>query len=90
MYATVRLPLVDRKGVLTIPIQSLTNGDKPSVLIVKDNKIEKRDVTVGLETPDRAEIQDGLEEGDLVVVGNRGSLQAGQPAMAREMSRDNP
>ena len=80
MYATVRLSLAQQKDVLTIPIQSLSSGTTPSVLIVKDNKIEKRDVTIGLETPDQVEIVDGLEEGDLVVVGSHSSLQVGQPA----------
>jgi RND family efflux transporter MFP subunit len=80
MYATVRLTLAQRKDALSVPIQSVVTGDKPSVLIVKGDKIEKCDVTVGLETPDRAEIVSGLDEGDLVVVGSKASLQVGQPA----------
>jgi len=90
MYATVRMTLAQAKDALTIPIQSLTTGDKPSVMIVKNNKIEKRDVTVGLETPDKAEIKDGLEEGDLVVVGSRGSLQVGQSATPKLVESENP
>jgi RND family efflux transporter MFP subunit len=78
MYATVRLMLSQRKDALAVPIQSISGGDKPSVMIVKDNKLENRDVTVGIETPDQAEITGGLEEGDLVVVGNRGALQTGE------------
>jgi RND family efflux transporter MFP subunit len=80
MYATVRLSLAQQKNVLTVPIQSISAGDPPSVFVIKDNKIEKRVVSVGIETPNRAEILDGLEEGDLVVVGNRSSLQVGQSA----------
>ncbi len=80
MYATVRLSLAREKDVLTVPIQSLNSGDKSTVMVVKDNKIEQRDVTVGLETPERAEILDGLEEGDLVVVGSRSSYQPGESA----------
>jgi RND family efflux transporter MFP subunit len=79
MYATVRLSLAQQKNVLTIPIQSISStGDTTSVLMVKDNKIQRQPVTLGLETPDRAEVQSGLNEGDLVVVGNRSSLQDGQ------------
>ncbi len=78
MYAAVRLSLAQQKNVLTVPIQCIAAGDSPSVMIVKDNKIERRQVSVGLETPDRAEIIGGLEEGDLVVVGSRSSLQSGQ------------
>jgi multidrug efflux pump subunit AcrA (membrane-fusion protein) len=90
MYASVRLTLAQQKNVLTVPIQSVDTGDNPSVLIVKDNKIEKRSVDVGLETPDRAEIQKGLEEGDLVVVGSRGSLQVGQSAIPKMVDSETP
>ena len=80
MYATVELTLAQEKSALTIPIQSLTSGDKPSVMVVKDNRIQKCDVTVGIETPDKAQILSGLQEGDLVVVGSKASLQLGQSA----------
>jgi RND family efflux transporter MFP subunit len=89
MYATVRLSLAQQKNVLTVPIQSLSAGDSPSVLIVKDDKIERRDVSVGLETPDRAEILNGLAEGDLVVVGSRSSLQVGQSAAPKLVVNEN-
>ncbi len=89
MYATVRLMLAEKKNALTVPIQSITLGDKPSVLVVKDNKIEQRDVSVGLETPDRAEILSGLDEGDLVVVGSHSSLQAGQSASPKLVDNQN-
>ena len=90
MYATVRLTLAQQKNVLMVPIQGLTTGDKPSVWVVENNKIEKKDVTVGLETPDKAEILDGLQEGDLVVVGNRGSLQVGQSVVPQIVENRNP
>lgn len=89
MYATVRLSLAQQKNVLTVPIQSLSSGDTPSVLVVADNKIEKRDVSVGLETPDRAEILKGLQEGDLVVVGSRNALQVGQSATPKLIENEN-
>ena len=89
MYATVRLVLAQQKNALTVPIQSITLGDKPSVLVVKDNKVEQRSVSVGLETPDRAEIVSGLDEGDLVVVGSRSSLQVGQSASPKLVDNEN-
>jgi RND family efflux transporter MFP subunit len=78
MYATVRLSLSKQTDVLTVPIQSISSGDTPSVFTVKDNKIQRRTVTVGLESPDQAAVLSGLNEGDLVVVGNHSSLQEGQ------------
>jgi RND family efflux transporter MFP subunit len=93
MYATVRLSLAQQKNVLTIPIQCLSSGDTPSVLMVKDNKIQRQNVTVGLETPERAEVLDGLSEGDLVVVGNRSALQEGQsvsPQLVSNQYQESP
>ncbi len=78
MYATVKVSLAQQKNVLTVPVQSISAGDTPTVLMIKDNKIHRQTVTVGLETPDQAEILDGLSEGDLIVVGNRSALQDGQ------------
>ena len=89
MYATVRLSLARQKDALTVPIQSLAAGDPPTVMIVKDNKVERRQVTVGLETPDRAQILSGLDEGDLVVVGSRGAVQAGETATPRLVDANN-
>ena len=82
MYATVSLTLAQKKDVLTVPLQCVEAGDAPFVFVVKDDKIEKRPVTLGLQTPDRAEILSGLSEGDAVVVGNRSSLQPGETVAA--------
>lgn len=79
MYATVRLTLAQKKEALAVPIQCVSTGDKPTVMVVdKDNKVEQRDVTVGLETPNQAEILSGLEENELVLAGSRSSVQVGQ------------
>jgi RND family efflux transporter MFP subunit len=78
MYATVRLMLSQKEDALAVPIQSVSGGPQSSVMIVKDNKLENRNVTVGIETPDKAEIISGLDQGDLVVVGNRSALQPGE------------
>jgi len=90
MYATVRLVLSEKKDALAVPIQCVSTGDKSTVLVLgKDHKIKEQDVTVGLETPSMAEILKGLEEGDLVVVGNRSSVQIGQVAQPKEMPGNN-
>jgi hypothetical protein len=47
------------------------------LLINKQNKLEERSVQMGIETPDQVEILSGLNEGDLVVIGNRSQLQPG-------------
>jgi len=89
MYATVRLILSEKKDALAVPIQCVSTGDKSTVLVLdQDHKIKEQEVTVGLETPTMAEILNGLNEGDLVVVGNRSSVQIGQAAMPKEMTED--
>ncbi len=81
MYATANIPLHTAQNVLTVPVQGLqANGeDHGSVLIVNaDNKIEKRDVTVGLQTANEAEVIAGLKENELVVYGEQSQYKPGE------------
>jgi RND family efflux transporter MFP subunit len=90
MYATVRLILSEKKDALAVPIQCVSTGDTSTVLVLdKDHKVEERKVTLGLETATMAEILSGLDEGDLVVVGSRSSVQIGQVTMGKEVTGDN-
>lgn len=90
MYATVRLILSEKKDALAVPIQCVSTGDKSTVLVLdKDHKIKEQEVTLGLETATMAEILSGLDEGDLVLVGSRSSVQIGQVAVAKEVTGDN-
>ncbi len=85
MYATARLTLADKKDALAIPIQCLSSGESPTVLVLNGNhKVEERPVTIGLETSSMAEVLSGLSEQDLVVTGSRSSIQLGQTALAKE------
>jgi len=78
MYAYASIALAGAKAALSIPVQALDRGeDKTSVLVVDRGQIARRDVTLGLEAPDRVEIASGLREGDMVVVGNRSQLRPG-------------
>jgi RND family efflux transporter MFP subunit len=80
MYAYATIALDQAHDVLAAPVLALDRAeDKTSVLVVKDGHVERRNVTVGLETPDRVEIRSGLADHDLVVVGNRSQLKPGAP-----------
>jgi RND family efflux transporter MFP subunit len=49
------------------------------VMVVNpEQRVEVRKVTLGIETADLVEVRSGLKEGDLVIIGNRASLQPGQ------------
>jgi RND family efflux transporter MFP subunit len=90
MYATVRLILAEKKNALAVPIQCVSTGDKSTVLLLdQDHKVKEQEVTLGLETPTMAEILSGLNEGDLIVVGSRSSIQIGQVAVAKDITEHN-
>jgi RND family efflux transporter MFP subunit len=65
MYVSVVIPLRTQQNVLTVPLQAvhLSGENKGSVLVVgSNNQIERRDVTLGIQTADEAEIVAGLSE----------------------------
>lgn len=81
MYGYASLALENRPSVLAVPVQSVSRGMTPSVMIVNaKGRIEEHPVKIGLETPNFAEILSGVQEGDLVVTGSRTGLRAGAPA----------
>jgi RND family efflux transporter MFP subunit len=87
MYATVRLTLSEKKDALAVPIQCVSAGENPTVLILnEDRKVEERPVTIGLETSSMAEILSGLSDHDLIVMGSRSSIPVGEVAMARDIN----
>jgi RND family efflux transporter MFP subunit len=84
MYAYVKLPLQVADQALAVPLQALTAGDNPTVFaLAKDGTLKERKVQVGLRTADDAQILGGLEEGDVVVIGNRSGLVDGQKVEAK-------
>jgi RND family efflux transporter MFP subunit len=79
MYAEVNLRLDYRSNVLSIPVSAVDlTAAEPSVYRVSaDQSVSIVPVKLGLETEDRVEVLSGLERGDMVVVGNRSALKAG-------------
>lgn len=81
MYAAVQVPLHTERNVLTVPIQAVeaAGENRGSVLVVTNaNKLERREVNLGLESATEAEILAGLNENDLVVFGNQSQYKPGQ------------
>jgi RND family efflux transporter MFP subunit len=78
MYAEVNLRLDYRPNVLSIPVSAVDlTSASPVVYRIADQVVSVVPVRLGLETSERVEILSGLENGDLVVVGNRAALKAG-------------
>ena len=80
LFAETTLVLESRKNVLSVPLQAVSQeGNKTTVDIVDPaGKVEERVVTLGLETPNDAEIASGLAEGEAVIVSDRSGLKPGQ------------
>jgi len=86
MYAEVHLNANSRPDVLTVPIQAIRRGDNnTSVLLVdSDNRVQSREVQLGVEGSRDVEVLAGLKDGDKVIVGNLGSYQPGELVRPKE------
>jgi RND family efflux transporter MFP subunit len=87
MYAEVNLNLARSNDVVAVPVAALDTDEQADggvaksgkvMLVSGTNHLEVRKVTLGMETANHVEIRSGLKNGDLVVIGNRASLVAGQ------------
>jgi multidrug efflux pump subunit AcrA (membrane-fusion protein) len=79
MYAAVVLKVEQRPRALTIPIEAASIGDSTTVCVVNSSQeIEVRAITLGLETASRCEVISGLKEGELVMIGGRTAVHAGE------------
>jgi RND family efflux transporter MFP subunit len=87
MYADVQLQVQSNDNALTVPVQAVqrSNG-KSSVLVVEnDDRVELRDINIGVEDPTRVEVLSGVKDGDRVIVGNFNSYQPGERVKTRPM-----
>jgi RND family efflux transporter MFP subunit len=90
MYATVTLRVDNRPHALAIPIEAVPPGGKSVLLVNGSHSLEERAVTLGLETSARYEVLAGLNEDDLVMIGNPAQLTAGQrvePRLSAPLAR---
>jgi RND family efflux transporter MFP subunit len=79
MYATVVLKVERRLNVLAIPTEAVASAKSSTVEVVnQDNQIEEREVTLGLETPNRYEVISGLKEGEKVMIGGHARVHPGE------------
>jgi RND family efflux transporter MFP subunit len=91
MYANVTLKVDERPHAVAIPIEAVPPGGKSVFLVNSSHKVEERPVTLGLETPAKYEVLSGLNEGDLVMIGNPAQLAAGrkvEPRLTAPLARE--
>jgi len=83
MYAEVNLTLDRHNAVVAVPVMAVDlDQDRASegrvMVITPNNRVEVRKVQLGLETANRIEVRSGLNDGDMVVLTGRASLQPGE------------
>jgi RND family efflux transporter MFP subunit len=87
MYAEVNLRVDERRNAVSIPLDAVdrSGGASQVYMVSKAGMIQVTPVTLGLETAQRVEVQSGLQEGDVVVVGRRAGLKNGQKVQVRSL-----
>ena len=81
MYAAVELPLQTASNVLSLPVQAVRNsgqGKGVALVVGDDGRVERRDISIGLEGSSAVEILSGLKEGDMVIFGEQGQFRPGE------------
>jgi len=85
MYAEINLTLEKKDNALAIPIQAVNrNGSQATVLVVNaQDRIEEREVRLGMEGADEIEVLAGLNPMDRVVIGSRSEFRPGDRVSPR-------
>jgi len=80
MYASVKIPLRSAAQALSIPVQAVQssgNGQGTVLLVNSSNRVEKREVKLGIETASQAEVLSGLNENEMIIFGEQNQFKAG-------------
>jgi RND family efflux transporter MFP subunit len=89
MYATVTFNLKEKKDAVLVPASAVLQGDQPSVMLVNaNNRVEKRQVVLGIAGSNSQEVTAGLKPGDQVIVGGLSALQPGEEVRPQPASSD--
>lgn len=81
MYVSVRIPIHSADHVLIAPIQAVQAGEggKGTVMVVgQGNKVESRNVTLGLQSSSEVEITSGLQENESIIFGGIQQFRSGE------------
>lgn len=73
----------ERRDAVTVPATAVTSeGQRSHVLVVRDGRVERREVQAGLIWKGRREIRDGLDAGETVVARASAFFRHGDPINA--------
>jgi RND family efflux transporter MFP subunit len=87
MYAETVLQLAERKSVLVVPMEAVTQseGDATVLAVNAQNTVQQRHVKLGLQGKTRVEVLSGLAENERVIIGNRSQFRDGQRVFPKEV-----
>jgi RND family efflux transporter MFP subunit len=85
LYAEATITLERKDDAIAVPLQAVDqeNGHAAVDVIDPSGRIDRRPITLGIQTANDAEVISGLQEGESVVVSDRSGLKAGQPVQAK-------
>jgi RND family efflux transporter MFP subunit len=97
MYADTTIQLQQKNDALMLPMQAVVQDGTSDFVLVLDsnNRVEHRNVTLGIQTANEMEITSGLQEGDRVIASGQSNYQPGDtvtphaafiPTAAQEMN----
>jgi RND family efflux transporter MFP subunit len=81
MYASVKIPLRSASNVLSVPVQAVESSGSGSgtvFLVNAANRVEQREVKLGIQTATAAEVLSGLQENDTVIFGEQNQFKVGE------------
>ena len=86
--ARVYVHMAKAEGVVTIPLEVI-NSDREGdfVYVEKNGVVEKKRITVGISSDSVSEVEEGLSEGDNVIMANGMEFEEGTPVTAMPMAQ---
>jgi RND family efflux transporter MFP subunit len=92
MFAETNIVLQQQNNVLLVPESAVMKEEGPPyVLIVNaNNKVEKKPVTLGIQSADRIAILGGLTDAQSVIVSGQANYQIGQQVLPKQMTISMP
>jgi membrane fusion protein (multidrug efflux system) len=89
MFIEARLALVVKPRATVIPEDAVLPVEGATyVWLVQDNVVSRRQVSLGIRTPGFVEVTDGVQPGDLVVVGGLERMTEGAPVAVTVVERE--
>lgn len=92
MYTETVLQLSDRKDVLVVPMEAVTqNAGEARILVVNgQNIVEERKVKLGAQGKSKVEVLSGLTDDDRIIVGNQSQFRSGEKVIPKEIKLLDP